>query len=313
MTVNYDTSRYSDVGFGLVDHRAEGIGNTVLKLRGSWWKPMKTNTLNVSGAIYQSMTSGQPGGDGTMLTAGVDRWNGWGELGWHINYRRIPKEYTAALAYVPEKGIHGVDGFLNYGRELKSGPLLNWNADLDYNYTNNIGGGLFDRGLGPGFGVELRNGMSLGTGYTFRDRPPHHDRVANFRVSWHVRDLYRRGDVRLRFGRQAGGDYRFLSAGQGFKISEPLSFHLGVELLRLNYNDPAQKDDHQDQIVLTGLYDLSAERGISLRAISRSQGFNFYTAYRQELRRGADVFFIIGDPNAEKFKARVALKMVNTY
>jgi hypothetical protein len=47
--------------------------------------------------------------------------------------------------------------------------------------------------------------------------------------------------------------------------------------------------------------------------ISCTSGFNFYTAYRQELRRGADVFFIIGDPNAEKFRARVALKMVNTY
>jgi hypothetical protein len=313
MSLNYDVSRYSDVGFGMVDHRADGIGNTVLKLRGSWWKPLKQNTLNVYATLYQSLTSGQPDGDGTMLTAGVDRWNSWGELGWHLNYRRIPKDYNAMLAYVPEKGIHGVDGWLDYGREIKSGPLLSWSTYLNWNYTNHIGGGLFDRSLEPGFDVNLRNGMSWGGSYLVRDRPPFHDGVAGLHFGWNVRDLYRRGDVRLRFGRQAGGDYRFLSVGQGFKISEPLSFRLSAELLRLNFDDPAQKDDRQDQIVLTGLYDLSAERGISLRAIRRTSGFNFYAAYRQELRRGADVFFIIGDPNADKFRARLALKMVNTY
>lgn len=313
LTATYDTSRYSDVGIGLVDHRRDGVANTVLKLRGSWWKPMRTNSLWVTGAVYRSLTSGQPGGDGTMVTASVDRWNGWGELGWHLRYRLIPEEYEAMLGYVPEKGAQGVDGWLDYGREVKAGPLLSWSSSLEYDYTWRIGGGLFNRSLEPGIGVEFRNGMSSRVSYEWRDRPPHRDRVTGFRFGWNSRDIYRNGSIRYRFGRQASGDYRFLSIGQGFKVSDALSLRLGAEILRLDFDDPAKKDDNRDQIVLTGLYDLSSERGIALRAVYRNSGFNFYAAYRQEVRRGADIFFILGDPNADSFKTRLALKMVNTY
>jgi len=84
-------------------------------------------------------------------------------------------------------------------------------------------------------------------------------------------------------------------------------------MLRLDYDDPDQEDDNIDQIVLTGLYDLSSERSVALRVLQRTSGFNFYAAYRQELRRGADIFIIFGDPNADRFKTRLAVKMVNTY
>jgi hypothetical protein len=247
------------------------------------------------------------------MTMGLDRWNGWGELGWHLYYRRIPRDFTSTLGYIPEKGIEGVDGWLDYGREVKKGPLMSWNASLSYDYTDRIGGGLFNRSLEPWIGVQFRNGMSAGASYEWRDRPPHRDRVPAFRFGWNVRDIYRNGEVHFRFGRVATGDYRFLSVGQGFKMSEALSLRLSAEHLRLDYDDLAQADERADQFVLTGLYDLSDERGVALRAVARDSGFNFYAAYRQEVRRGADVFLILGDPNADSFKARVALKLVNTY
>jgi hypothetical protein len=313
LTGRYDTSRYSDVGFAMVDHRADGGGNTVLKLHGSWWKPMRTNSFWVTGAILHSMTSGAPGGEGTMVTMGLDRWQGWGELGWHLYYRQIPKEFNPALGYVPEKGIRGVDGWLDYGRETKKGPLLNWSTSLSYDYTERMDGGLFNRSLEPGFGLQFRNGMSFDTGYEWRDRPPHHDRVVRLGFGWNTRDIYRSGRVGLRLGRVASGDYRFLSAGQGFKLSDALSLRLSAEHLTLDFDNPAESDEKQNQIVLTGIYDLTHERGIALRAVARDAGFNFYAAYRQEVRRGADIFLILGDPNADRLKARIALKMVNTY
>jgi hypothetical protein len=313
LTLGYDPSRYTGVGFSAVDHRASGIANTVLKLNGSWWKPMRTNSLWVYGSIYQSVTSGQPGGEGTMVTAGVDRWNGWGELGWHLNFRHVPEEFETSLGYLPEKGVQGVNGWLDYGREVKKGPLLNWGTSLNYDYTNNIDGGLFNRTLEPGFNLNFRNAMRFGANYTFTDRPPHTDRIASLNFGWNVRDLYQNGNVQLRYGRQASGDYRFFRIGQGIQLSDPLSLRLGVEVLRLDYDDPAQKDENVDQLILTGVYDLTAERGIALRVHQHTNGFNFYAAYRQELRRGADMFIIFGDPNANEVTMRLAVKMVNTY
>jgi len=130
------------------------------------------------------------------------------------------------------------------------------------------------------------------------------DRVVRLGFGWNTRDIYRSGRVGLRLGRVASGDYRFLSAGQGFKFSNALSFRLSAEHLRLEFDDPDEEDESENQIVLTGIYDLTNERGIALRAVARDAGFNFYAAYRQEVRRGADIFFILGDPNADRLKLR---------
>jgi hypothetical protein len=88
---------------------------------------------------------------------------------------------------------------------------------------------------------------------------------------------------------------------------------LSAEHLRLDYDDPLAVDEKEDQFILTGVYDLTNERGISMRAVSHNGSFNFYAAYRQELRKGADIYLILGDPNAQSFTGRMALKLVNTY
>jgi hypothetical protein len=63
----------------------------------------------------------------------------------------------------------------------------------------------------------------------------------------------------------------------------------------------------------TGIYEISPERGVVLRLVGSNEGFNAYAAYRQELRRGADIYFILGDPNASKFSTSASLKIVRAY
>jgi hypothetical protein len=160
-------------------------------------------------------------------------------------------------------------------------------------------------------GVTFRNDTRANLGYDLNHRPPYRDRIVNLRYQWNIRDFYRSGSVRYRFGQQAGGSYQFVSAGQGFRLSEKLSTRVGLEMLRLDYRD--QEDDNRTQLVVSGVYDISPERGVVLRLVGRNDGTNFYAAYRQELRRGADIFLVLGDPNAASFTRRVLLKMVRAY
>jgi hypothetical protein len=310
MNVKYDLSRYSDAGFALVDHRAGGSGNSVAKLAYNWFQPRKVYNRNFSLSMYKSLTKG-PGGDGMLYSFSADNWAGRDELGWHIRLNQIDPDFDSSLGYVPEKDLRGANGSLEWTHEYKKGPLLSWDTSLNLNQNWHKNGSLFHQGLSPFFGTTFRNATNVNLGYDLTNRPPYHDRIVNLGYGWSIRDFYRSGGFRYRFGRQAGGDYQFLSLDQGFRLTDKLSTRLGLEALRLNYR--TQKDDNRTQLVLTGNYDISPERGVVLRLVGRNNGANFYAAYRQELRRGADIFLVLGDPNARSITKRVLLKIVRAY
>jgi hypothetical protein len=165
--------------------------------------------------------------------------------------------------------------------------------------------------LSPYVGATFRNDTRVNVGYNFVDRPPYHDRVADLNYRWNIRDFYRSGRVQYRFGKQAGGDYQFLSLGQGFRLTKQFSAQLGWEMLRLDY--PDQPDDNRNQLVVSGIYDISPERGVVMRLVRSDGATNFYAAYRQELRRGADIFLVLGDPNSPSFTKRLLLKIVRAF
>ena len=49
------------------------------------------------------------------------------------------------------------------------------------------------------------------------------------------------------------------------------------------------------------------------RLVDSTGGLNAYVAYRQKVRRGTDLYLILGDPNADKTTARIAIKGVRTF
>jgi hypothetical protein len=308
--LRYDFSRYSDGSFALADHRGDGVDNSVARFSYHWFRPQRAYNRDFSFNVYKSLTRGA-GGDGMLYSFSVDNWGGRDELGWHINLRQVDPEFEPALGFVPEKDLRGIDGWLDWSHEFQKGPLLSWDWNLGYDQTWHKDGTLFHQGLGPGIGATFRNDTRINLGYDFTNRPPYHDRIANLNYRWNIRDFYRSGSIRYRFGRQAGGDYQFLDVAQGFRLSEKLSTRVGWEMLRLNYDEG--EDDNRSQFVTTGIYEISPERGVVLRLVGGNDGFNAYAAYRQELRRGADIFFILGDPNATKFRQSASLKIVRAY
>jgi hypothetical protein len=310
LNLKYDLSRYSDGGIALVDHRGDGGGNSVARLSYHWFRPKKVYSTNYNVNVYKSLTQG-PGGDGMLYSFSIDNWGGRDELDWHVYLKQIDSQFQPSLGYVPEKNLRGADGWLGWSHEYRKGTLLSWDTELDFDQTWHKSGGLFHQGLNPFLGATFRNATRVNGGYDLTNRPPYHDRIANLGYQWNIRDFYRSGSIRFRLGRQAGGNYKFLNVGQGFRLTQKLSMRFALEALRLDYKN--QPSDHRDQLVLTGLYDLSAERGIALRMVGRNDGTNVYASYRQELRRGADIFLILGDPNARSLKKRVLLKVVNTY
>ena len=62
------------------------------------------------------------------------------------------------------------------------------------------------------------------------------------------------------------------------------------------------------QLVLTTTYDLTDERTASARLVCSDSNTNVYAAYRQRVRRGMDLLIVVGDPNADQWVSRLAVK-----
>jgi hypothetical protein len=63
-------------------------------------------------------------------------------------------------------------------------------------------------------------------------------------------------------------------------------------------------------VVLTTTYDITDERTVSARLVRGDGNTNVYAAYRQRVRRGTDILVLVGDPNADEWVSRLAVKAI---
>jgi len=255
---------------------------------------------------YASSTAGV-GGDGSIWRAYAYGARGQGRMSLYANYLQVGADFNDAIAYVPEKGVRqysfGADTWNRYegGRVRKTW----WGASLDG--SDSLIGQPSYYFVNVDAGRELRNNRSQSVGLHYGVRERFSDAGVSLSHRWNVNDLYRSRSVGVEAGRRLGGASFFTFARQGLKLSDSLALDLRVEYLRMT-SPIAPEESHQ--VVITGAYDLSNERTISGRLVEQDANLNVYFTYRQAVRRGMDAYVIVGDPNAERFDARIAIKTV---
>jgi len=187
-----------------------------------------------------------------------------------------------------------------------------WEVGSYGHYAARFNGNLYARTL-----VMWGGGGSSSTGLHAElfdeNRPPYHDRTINVSFWWNDDKLYTKGGLWSNIGRVQGTDYLLLGINQGIRIWGPLSTKLSAQYRRRDYpvgheDKPEGSIEHQYQLISTVQYDITTERAVSGRLIYSHEGMNGYCSYRQTLRKGLDLFLIVGDPSAETWTKRIALK-----
>lgn len=118
------------------------------------------------------------------------------------------------------------------------------------------------------------------------------------------------GGASLSFGTRENSGYRYLSAYQGFRLTDRLALQANASWMRLDTPDVPTS---LRLLTLTGTYDLDSEHTVSMRLVDAAEGFNAYLAYSQKVRRGTDLYVILGDPNADETTERLAVKTVSSF
>ena len=136
----------------------------------------------------------------------------------------------------------------------------------------------------------------------------------NLSFSWNRNSLYGSGSLSATVGRRQGGRYRYFSLSQGAEIAPGWTASLAAEGSILSA--PAAHAATTTQVVLTTTYQLTPEKSLAARVVHRDgEGLNIFASYGQRMRRGMDVFVLLGDPDPEtrNLGSRLAAKLLWTF
>jgi hypothetical protein len=152
-------------------------------------------------------------------------------------------------------------------------------------------------------------------------RPPYTDHTFESQIWWNDQSLYTGGSVNGTLGKIGGADYLLVGVNQGIHPLRYVTMELRSDYRRREFPvghryRPDGDTENRFQTVGTLQYDITPEHAVSGRIIYSdnwddtpvSDRLNGYVTYRQVVRRGVDMFLIIGDPRAQVWTRRLALK-----
>ncbi len=311
----------SQFGFSAVDDRRTGQpGTRAARFFGDWGQSSgdRQNILSVSQT--QTWKDDQP--QGTNPRIELRSRGPQGKARYRVSWEQLDDDFTSPLGLVQDRNRKGVSASVGWRSQLDKGPLGSYDIDLDVrDFDRQTDGSFFLQDTSASLYGETRRGIGLGVGYQGGRRKSdlllptiYRDRALGGQLGWNKRQLFSQGGLGYRSGRQAGQSLQSWSAQQGILVSRPFSL-LG------SYSEQSLGAQKTRQTLLTGTYRLSPYRALSGRLVSRngtgndqnvgpSQGTNLYFAYSQRTRGGADLFVLLGDPNAAETRGTVTVKVL---
>jgi hypothetical protein len=302
------------IGIGGVGRRVPGEpDNHALDLSGGWWWPFVGGSSSVFAHSYRSRTNGE-GGDDTALDLGASLWRQQGWSGW-VGYSAVGSDFRADDGYVPETGVRSLSAGISHERRHDEGEIEEVEWRLSFGSGESEDG--TRRSVSLSHDRDWRSGWSFEAGHSRGERDGY-DVVSNsLELDWNRQDIYRRGEVEYRWGERYAHPYRYQGFNQGFRMTACWSMEISVERSYAAERDwetgAVSPPEWARQVVATTSYDISEERTASARLVRRGGSTNVYAAYRQRVREGTDLLVVAGDPNAEKWVNRLAVKAIHCF
>ena len=314
---------YSEFGASATADNIYGIvANRVARAHGTygWLAGDRRNTFYARRS--QSWLGAQPKGEDSVLYFNSSATNG--KPYFTLIRSQLSADFISTLGLIQNPDRKGWSASTGLHNQFDQGKLFSYDLKLDYSQADRLtSGAFFYENVGGTASVQTRQGKSLSLDTSKGRRQDsatarYEDYSNGIGFGWNQRTLFQGGGVRVGQGRQGGLPTTDLNFGQGILVSKPLS-------VQTSYNQQKRGTTTTRQAIATGTFRLDPLRTISARLISQNgsgnaanvgvrNGTNFYLAYTQRSRaNGADLFVILGDPNANNTQTQVTLKTVRPY
>lgn len=325
MNIGQDIGLFSRLGLNVVaDNRNGRQTNRVARVYGNYGGQAGKWRYRFNGQHTQSWQDGRLQGGSDDLGFRLDGLPGMPNF--RLSTSDVGPNFVSDLGFVPERNRRGWSASLGQFNRFDKGPVEFYDLDMDYDsYARHDGTGFFRDGFDvdgyiqfwSGFAINLNSERSSRLNNPGETR--FRDRTDGGGFWWNQRTLFQGGGINVNAGRQEGKPYRFIGFQQGFFVSQPFS-------LNLRFNNQSHGPETTTQTILTGTYRLNAFQTISGRLVQQDgsggndqqtigvvRGTNLYFAFSQRVRRGTDLFLLLGDPNSKSTRGQVTLKLIRPF
>ena len=296
----------SYVTAALTDHRTPGHRNTVGAFIGhlGWANGVRKHDLGC--AVLASGTTGLQSGQ--LRDMGYSTSGGSGRLGGNIYYGRVDATYNPELGILSDTDTRGGSISLDWFKDYRNSKLMSLKLHSNVSRFKRLDGSPFTDGLSFGLHTAFVGAYGFSFHSTLATREEFDDAYNRLEAFWHEISPNTPGSMGYSWGRKANGRYSSMTLKQQFRFAEDLVLSVLVERERIG--KPSPYAGIRRQVVTTMNYDLTPEKSVGGRIVRRLGKQNIYLSYRQQVRRGMDVYIIYGDPNAEESIGRLSLKLV---
>lgn len=219
-----------------------------------------------------------------------------------IQYNRVSDDYRVANGLVDFRGYHGWYLYQNLNNRYRTGPLEMWNVEAEGFWDSRTSGDPFRRGFNIFGFMVTRNDWGIDFYKTHIAYDGVLDNVQGFGITRGFNNRF----LRVGFGGDAG-----IIAGEKYSFWGPRANVRLFKKLDLGFSAGFQNfAGHSKQGIFTATYEFSPTRSVGGRLVDTNGDTNWYLSFRDSGKAGIETFFIIGDPNATKFRSVAQLKLV---
>jgi hypothetical protein len=216
-----------------------------------------------------------------------------------LNVARSFRDANGLLFFTDYKGV---SLYNEWQAEWREGFWRSFSTDFYPNLYWHQDGRPFRTGGGIGARIDTRSDWRFRLDYNHERFDETTDRTVSVRIRRGVSNRFRQWGVHYTTGMQADRAYRFFGPEGSIRILRKLDLAYGAGIQ--NYDVTTQ------QHILTMNYEFSPTRSIGGRVVVQDAQTNWYVSFRNSGERGTEVYFIIGDPNALRFREQVRMKLV---
>jgi hypothetical protein len=218
-----------------------------------------------------------------------------------IEYDWASPRFQSRLGFLPEIDYRGLNYNLGYDKVFPHGRVAE--VGLGYNGTEltHIDGSQYRRHNEVDSVLALRNRSQFMVNYYTERFNGQDDHLLQASLRYPRDDVFR--NITLEY------DHGMLALKPYTSLSSTATYRFGKRLQASVRYQQVHHGDYQDQLILTGSYDLTHDRSASGRIVKSSADVNGYVSFRQSGNRGVEYFLIVGDPNAPRFRASVVVKI----
>lgn len=289
----HDYSPTSQGGF-FVSNRLDGHDrNTVVMTdqHSRWGK------AGFEGIVSTSI--GPDAGGGAHVASATYQDKGWLHA---LQYHDISSNFVAKDGFIPNTGYKGITEVSVWGAPWRHGYFRHFQVIAVPVYWWHEDGKVFQTQLYGQLQLDTRSDYQFrfeANRSTYDDQK---DETFTLGVTKGITNRFSQIGVDVQTGRLGGHKATFITPVASFRVFKKLDINYGGALLNLQGVD--------QQHILSANYEISPTRSIGGRLVTHNRDTNAYLFYHNSGGRGTELYFLIGDPNAERFVRKLSLKLV---